>query len=207
MTVVGHPVTYSAERDLWYADLDIDPGEASWPFLRLALARFQPWSIADAELSSVAVVDFVQLTNDRTASVVRPDSDTVSVTVSGIADRRQAPGLLPAGTQLSERTGVLRRGTRAWVERRGGLSSDLDWSVAGEPVELAQIGEDEVARVWSGTLTLPEQLDPVRPGTDPDGGRSSHRIVVAEWESLPFDDPITDGRPLERFVYVDRFGL
>src|SRR5215469_11118239 len=91
VTVVGHPVQFSNDRNLWYADIDVDPGEASWPFLRLALARFQPWSVDGAELSPVAIVDFVQLTNDRTASVVRPDAYTVAVTVSGISDRLSAP--------------------------------------------------------------------------------------------------------------------
>lgn len=206
VTVVGHPVAYSAERDLWYADLDIDPGEASWPFLRLALVRFQPWSVPGAELSPVTVVDFVQLTNDRTASVVRPDADTVSVTVSGIADRTRAAAM-PPGLPLPSPIDDLERGTRAWIERRGPLATDLDWSPAGQPVELARIDEDQVARVWSATVPLPERLDPRRPGTDPDGGESAYRLVVAEWESLPFDEPFADGRPIERYVYLDRFPL
>jgi hypothetical protein len=54
VTVVGHPVQYSNDRDLWYSDIDVDPGEASWPFLRLAFAIFQPWSVESAELSPVA---------------------------------------------------------------------------------------------------------------------------------------------------------
>lgn len=72
VTVGGHPVRYSLGRDLWYADLDVDPGEAYWPFLRLGLSRFQRWSVDGAHLSHAVVLDFVQLTNDRTASVTLP---------------------------------------------------------------------------------------------------------------------------------------
>ncbi|MGH3863013.1 hypothetical protein, partial [Actinokineospora sp.] len=132
--------------------------------------------------------------------------DTVRVTVSGVADRTRAPAM-PPNLLLPIRTGDLQRGTRAWIERRGALASDLDWSQATEAVELARVDTDEVARVWSGDVRLPERLAPVRPGTDPDGGQSDFRLVVAEWESLPFDDPTADGAPIERYVYLDRFGL
>lgn len=208
VTVVGHPVTYSAERDMWFADIDVDPGEASWPFLRLALTRFQPWSVVGAELSPVAIVDFVQVINDRTASVTRPDADTVRVTVSGITDRLAAPAILPPRTFTGRADpGDLKRGARAWVERRGPLASDLDWTRVGEPVVLGRIDEDEVARVWSATLTLPEPVAPDRPGTDPDGADSTYRLVVAEWEALPYDAVGDEGGDIERYVYLDRFGL
>src|SRR5262249_50031270 len=135
-------------------------------------------------------------------------ADTVAVTVSGIADRLLAPAVLPSNTMaFLPHSGDLGRGVRAWVESRGALDSDLDWSFASAPVELARIDEDDVARVWSGTVTLPEPVDPARPGADPDGGESNYRLVVAEWETLPFDDPFADGTPVERYVYLDRFGL
>lgn len=208
VTVVGHPVTYSPERDMWFADIDVDPGEAAWPFLRLALTRFQPWSVAGAELSPVAIVDFVQILNARTASLTRPDEHTVGVTVSGISDRLPAAAILPPHSlPLLPQLGDLRRGVRAWVERRGPLSTDLDWTPVGAPTELRRIDEDEVARVWSATLTLPEPTAPDLPGTDPDGGESALRIVVAEWETLPYDEIFSTGAPMERYVYLDRFGL
>jgi hypothetical protein len=205
-TVVGHPVTYSPERDMWFADIDVDPGEAAWPFLRLALARFQPYAVVGAELSPVAIVDFVQILNDRTASVTRPDEQTVGITVSGIADRLAAPAILPPHQfPFFEPRRDLQRGVRAWVERKGPLVSDLDWSPVSAPTELGRIDEDEVARVWSATLTLPEPIAPNLP--DADGTQSAYRLVVGEWESLPFDDAFGDGAPIERYVYLDRFGL
>ncbi len=208
VTVVGHPVTYSPERDMWFADIDVDPGEAAWPFLRLALTRFQPWSVEGAELSPVAMVDFVQILNARTASLTRPDENTISVTVSGISDRLPAAAILPPnGFPLLPQLTDLRRGVRAWIERRGPLATDIDWTPVGAPSELRRIDEDEVARVWSTTLALPEPIPPNLPGTDPDGGASEYRIVVGEWETLPYDEILSDGAPIERYVYLDRFGL
>jgi hypothetical protein len=208
VTVVGHPVTYSPERDMWFADIDVDPGEAAWPFLRLALTRFQPWSVEGAELSPVAIVDFVQILNARTASLTRPDEHTISVTVSGICDRLPAAAILPPNSfPQFQRRGDLRRGVRAWIERRGPLATDIDWTPVGAPTELGRIDEDEVARVWSATLELPEPIPPDLPGTDPDGGASAYRIVVGEWETLPYDEIFSDGAPVERYVYLDRFGL
>ena len=163
VSVVGHPVTYSPERDLWYADIDVDPGEAAWPFLRLALTRFQPYAVTGAELSPVTPVDFVHLLNDRTATVRRPDDDMVAVTLAGIADRRLAPAILPPFTiTFPEGTGDLERGARAWIERKGPLATDLDWTRIGAEVELGRVDEDEVAHVWAATLELPEPI--------PDGG-------------------------------------
>jgi hypothetical protein len=39
----------------------MDPGNAYFPFVRLALARFQPDSIPDAHLSRVILAEFIQL--------------------------------------------------------------------------------------------------------------------------------------------------
>ena len=59
------------QRKLWYCDLDLDTAEAYYPFIRLALARFQPNSRVvrgdldfrfwrDLRLSPVVLADLVQ---------------------------------------------------------------------------------------------------------------------------------------------------
>jgi hypothetical protein len=55
------------ERQLWYADIEIDAGPSYLPFVRLALVRYQPTSLPDAHLSRVVLAEFVQLTPDRLA--------------------------------------------------------------------------------------------------------------------------------------------
>lgn len=66
---VPHPVGYDPTRKLWYCDIVVRPGEAYFPFIRLALARYQPHSITGCELSSVAMASFQQLSADRVAIV------------------------------------------------------------------------------------------------------------------------------------------
>ena len=46
VAVSGHQVAYDADRQLWYCDITLDPGEAYYPFVRLALARYQPNFVA-----------------------------------------------------------------------------------------------------------------------------------------------------------------
>ena len=67
----AYPVSYDGERKLWYADLKIDLGSMQFPFIRLALARYQKNSLAGCELSRVVLADFVQLAPDRVATVLR----------------------------------------------------------------------------------------------------------------------------------------
>ena len=211
VTVLGHPVHYSPTRDKWYADLVIDPGEAYWPFIRLGLTRFQPYSVTGAHLSAVVVVDFVQLTNRRTAAITRPDENTVRVTVTGIEEWRFTRGLYPESARPLPFPFPIefqsQRGVRAWVEQRGKIPSDLDWARVGEVVDLTRIDEDELMRVWSGDVPLTVGLPVQRPGADPDSPGSGWRLVLAEWESLRLDTPDDTGGDYERIAYLDRFPL
>ena len=43
--VAGHSVQYDAVRDLWYSDIEVNLPTSYWPYVRLALCRFQPNSI------------------------------------------------------------------------------------------------------------------------------------------------------------------
>ncbi|MDQ3813804.1 MAG: hypothetical protein M3347_07615, partial [Armatimonadota bacterium] len=62
IAVAGHKVEYDEERKLWFCDIDLDAGDSYFPFVRLALARYQPNSVPDAHLSRVILADFAQLT-------------------------------------------------------------------------------------------------------------------------------------------------
>jgi hypothetical protein len=82
--VVGHKVQYDADRDLYFADIQISPKSDYWPFVRLALCRYQPNSIARCEASRVIIADFAQLAPDRTAQVVYGINNAdATITVSG----------------------------------------------------------------------------------------------------------------------------
>src|SRR5262249_30788305 len=60
--VAGFPVHYAIDRDLYYADVTIDAGNSPAMMVRLALARYQPYSIQDAEgdvsLSTPVLLDW-----------------------------------------------------------------------------------------------------------------------------------------------------
>jgi hypothetical protein len=86
VTVVGYPVSFDDVRQLWFADIPIDAGDSYYPFVRLALARYQPESVRSAHLSRVVVADFVQLAPDRTVTIipVTGDPDRFNITVEGL---------------------------------------------------------------------------------------------------------------------------
>jgi hypothetical protein len=82
LAVAPHAVGYDAERQLWYADIVVRPGDAYFPFIRLALARYSPVSVPGAHLSSIVMAEFVQLTPDRLA-VVTQDGNNAHVAIYG----------------------------------------------------------------------------------------------------------------------------
>ncbi len=71
--IAPHDVLFDAERGLWYADIEIAPGATYFPFVRLALARYQPISVKGAHLSSVVLADFSALAPDRWLNVTPTD--------------------------------------------------------------------------------------------------------------------------------------
>lgn len=80
--VAGFKPSFDAERALWYADVEVEfPSTMEAPFVRLALCRWQPESLAGVELSPVVPLEFVQILNDRTASVTW-GAERAEVTVS-----------------------------------------------------------------------------------------------------------------------------
>jgi len=69
LAVAGHSVGYDNDRKLWFCDIELDSGVAYFPFIRLALARFQPKSLPDAHLSRAVLSDFAPLVFDRAPSI------------------------------------------------------------------------------------------------------------------------------------------
>ena len=81
--VAPHDVFFDDVRQLWYCDIEIDHGRSYWPFVRLALARYQPASDFGAHLSDVVLADFMQLTADRWLTVRAEGDRGRHVTVFG----------------------------------------------------------------------------------------------------------------------------
>jgi hypothetical protein len=82
--VAPHDVFFDSERQLWYCDIEVNFGAAYFPFIRLALARYQPVALPAAHLSNVVLADFMPLVPDRWLNVTQSrDSLTRQVTVFG----------------------------------------------------------------------------------------------------------------------------
>lgn len=165
VNVAGHTVAFDTDRKLWYCDIAALPGAAYTPFIRLALARYQPNSIGNKHLSSTVLADFVQLAPDRFATVVFDDAeDTIlGVTLSGPTHR---------STELSG--GGPHPGTAHIIleQRVAGLDDDLGWQAVGDPIEMAESitgAEGE----WFAEVHLPGPRTP-----------NTWRLVIEQFELL-----------------------
>lgn len=86
VTAVPYDVAFDDDRQMWYADIQINAGRSAYmPFVRLALARYQPYSIANLHLSRIVVADIMQLQMNRVATLTFLDAtQKVRVQVTGV---------------------------------------------------------------------------------------------------------------------------
>jgi hypothetical protein len=177
--VVGYPVAFDEISQLWYADLTINTNSLTYaPFVRLALARYQPHAIPDAKLSRVVTADFAQLTPSRAATVtVDPyHPRRLRVTVSGVAPTGPAPVI--HGTQPNNPAKQPTVVSVTVQERTPGISTDLGWHDAapGTAVVVDQTKATpplpKLIR-WSGTVEFPQAVE---------AGR--YRLLIREHEYL-----------------------
>lgn len=96
VAVAGFNVEYNEDRQLWFADLELEMGDAYFPFIKLALARYQAKSLPGLELSTVVVSEFAQVAADRIANLTRNGS-MLGVSVSGVTgDNTDGESEVPA---------------------------------------------------------------------------------------------------------------
>jgi hypothetical protein len=178
-TAVGHKVVYDDThgRRLWYCDIQMDMGEAYFPFIRLALARYQPQSVANAHLSRVVLVDFIQLMPDRSASITFDPIDPTSVKLA-------VSGLTYTGPNSAIMVAIL--------QTQPAGSGDLAWVPVTEiPLTAHKFGGPNT--LWTAEIILPEAR-----------GSRPFRLLVQEFEAFTKDAP---GREQLRLVYVDILNL
>ncbi len=164
---------YDAEKDMYYADINLDIDNAYRPFVRLALARYQPASVDGLELSTVSLVDVVQLEPDRAATCVVAragnQKDRATVTLSGASYTRNELGLGPGVARLI-------------LERHNGPERGLAGrknSAAFTPILTSNMrGRTSLTGVatWTGNLTLPSSRTP-----------GQYRIVIEQFEEWRAD--------------------
>jgi len=194
VNVAGYAVEYDPDRKLWFSDIQIDAGRTYSPFIRLALARYQPHAVAGAELSRVVVADFMQVAPDRSVIVTYDpyNQGQLSVLVSGhsYTATADAAGNPQNGGSVAE-VSVQRR--------RVDLADDLGWEAA--PAELVTVTADQTQTseniLWRGHVTLPQDRAP-----------RQFRLVIKEFEQLLTDGTDLAGPiPATRLVYADTIDL
>ncbi len=201
VAAAGFAPVFDAERKLWFADLSIDAGDGYWPFVRLALARLQPNSLAGAHLSPVHRNDFIALPPRRHAKVavvggsIQIDVDGPVASLTEAIATFEPPVGAGASNGLNEIEAVVER-----LSPGHSPGDPLSWT----PVESTRtlIVQDPTAiGSWSGTVPTA-----TGPGT--------HRVALYEYEWLRTDDlaPAANDRRHERrfarrLVYADNFLL
>lgn len=199
VSVAGHEVHYDQDRRLWYCDLEMDIDQYYYPFIRLALARYQPKSVktaqTDVKLSRVVQADFAQLAPDRTASITwnTRDQRSLRVTVSGSSYTASGAGTGPSQMEVAVET------------RAPEVKGDLGWTPVPDGVFSLQVSRTRQGpTVWSGDVNLPEPR-----GTKP------FRLVIKEYELFAVEGAgarlmtvaPAQREPKRRLVYADSVEL
>jgi hypothetical protein len=178
VNVIGYPVAFDEERQLWYADLTINTESLTYAaFVRLALVRYQPHAIPDARISRAVLADFAQLTPSRAAAVTADPYHPrrLRVTVSGVAPSGPAPAV--TGVQPTHPVGAPTVTTVTVQQRRDDVPGDLGWEDA--PSTVAVVSDQTAATTtsdlvrWSGVVNF---AAPAKPGR--------FRLLIREHEYL-----------------------
>lgn len=206
VTVVGYKVEFDAERRLWFADIQIDTGNSYWPFVRLALARFQPKSVNGAHISQIVRADFIQLLPER-RSDISVSAPSVHLKVVGptyfrsevintIGTSFPAFSGSPTSNGLSE--------IEAVIEERSAAddpANELSW----KPIDATRVllvQNPATPGEWEGDVPF---ATPLAPGL--------MRLTLKEFEWFRTDDAISQDAPrtqirvARRLVYADVFAL
>jgi len=88
--VAPHDVFWDPDRRLWYCDIELPSTGAYFPFVRLALARYQPSALRHAHLSNVVLTDFASLAPHRSLTVTRTSATRRQVQVFGISHQESS---------------------------------------------------------------------------------------------------------------------
>jgi hypothetical protein len=177
--VVPYDVVFDDKRNLWYADIQLNPpGDVYFPFIRLALVRYQPNSVFPNHISPVVLTDYMQLTPDRELTVTQKDSLTLTVMLKGA---------FPQGTPTAVQVTLQEQSPSV-------LDPDLGWSKVVfdqtpqpnptwlTPYTVQPMGGASEVIGFSGDIKL---LKP--------RGTPGYRLLVTEYEKYNID---TD-RPIQ----------
>jgi len=182
VTIVTYDPLWDNLKRLWYCDVNLNQVPAYSCFIRLALVRYQPFSLRHTECSHVSIATFAQLPANRSIMVQREDDHTFSVKLRGTR---------PGTTELSHDHP---NEFHLLVERaRPHIFGQDQWETDG--AETVQIGDVDA--------TDPDLLCKTMVTHKHSSGRM--RLVVREYEWLNADKDVSAGtvEPRARLVFAD----
>jgi hypothetical protein len=209
-TIVPHNVAYNADRNLWYCDIKINPNNTQtyYPFVRLALARYQHNSVRGAHLSRVALTDFIHLAPDRLVTITRSEVKErglvhIEATLTGVG---HAGSVSPGGQSNPAKLAQTAQPIFMTIERKTAIGhGDLGWEViakskffdldAGDAGQLTQTPPENTMLRWNGAITIEK---------DKLGDTRKLRLAIREYENYRHDpDALGGATMIPRLVFVD----
>jgi hypothetical protein len=217
VTVVTFKPKFHKERKVWYFDIGLDPKASYFPFVRLAVARFQPYSLNDLRLSRTVQTEFVQVSAPRTATLSQQGA-SFAISVDGVG----GPNVdFASGLQINTLTGEWQRGASGHVVKAEFQESildradELDFKTMGSvqtlvPYAAAGASAANPVVTFKGSVSIPANANP----------NAKHRVVIREYERYQTDaqDGVAKGTAVvkdggaavpyaERVVYVDSISV
>lgn len=168
-----HPVTvdYCKQRRTYFADIIFDAKAAYFPFVRLALARYQPNALDGLHLSASVDAGVHQLTATRSVQLsyplAAPTDPGRRINISVVGKRPSAAGHLPATRGYRVEVVIEER-----LRRPDDPDADLRWSAATSGQVLGD-APPQAGALWSGHLFMPH------------ADAMERRIVIREFELFP----------------------
>jgi hypothetical protein len=182
VTIVTYDPLWDNVKRLWYCDVSLNQVPAYSCFIRLALVRYQPFSLRHTECSHVSIATFAQLPANRSVMVQREDDHAFSVKLRGTR---------PGTTELSHDHP---NEFHLVVERaRPHIFGQDQWETDG--AETVQIGASDA--------NDPDLLCEKTIKHKHSNGRM--RLIVREYEWLNADKDVDAGtfEPRTRLVFGD----
>jgi hypothetical protein len=213
VTAIGHRPQFDPVRKLWYCDLQLDAGTSYFPFARLALARYQPYSIDGHHLSRIVFPEFVQLVAERTAGYTKVGTSAVAVSLRGPGGFNQIAVALLANFDPLNALHLSRFAIAQFERLPANATTDMAWVPVGDEVRLdlsTAKGTGDIR--YSGTVPRPAVKD-----------GDKLRLTLREYEIFETDEseaqdhfvspptwllaPLLETPIRYRLVYADQFDI
>ena len=216
VTLVLYEPTYDSASRRYYVDVQVDQEYAYYPFVRLALARYQEYALPGFELSEITSHEFVQLPPTR-----RTELDVHGIEGGNATVSVRMRGALPAAmTKPTDNAPFTRWNTRViarleylpiktWEKLSSAVPNGLGpYGVAWVPdyATTVELSRDQPGRIWElkeGKFTLEKGRMYSIVLEECELGFQDDRSETAQ-PTPGFDTPV---KPLGRRVFADRLLL